>query len=1076
MGEIIISTNISMSLIPDLNKVGRTGKKKIRDLFGVNSTKNLIKLANEDGVNLGKRKETQEKRAYKYFGNMYNEIEEEFAIKQQQQKKVLKLKKTKEAKQQIKTNTRILTWKDEAMMLPLFYDIVRELYKKGENINVIKKGGEGEMALDFSFTFTGDLSRDFKEMFISYLQIDSDTDRISHDINYKIYINVGKKIKGKKILQAFKFGTTNCLFTPMIKWCDEKEENAKTKMTAYKYSGMKKKLIKDELLYRESGVSEEDINMISNKYQVNIEVNTPFQKNFITCKSDKKALTTFKFINTRVDHVEHNRIVNLKPEIVSQSELNEIKTSLRGKYHTYTKNNRGVSSISTIDKTYKKDNEYNNYIREFEKERGINNYYLDDMVDVDVSRFVRQGVHFNETIDFKDIQNAKIKNNTSILKYTDEENMLGLFYNRLKGIYKKDVNINVIKKGGDGGIMALDFSFTFTGKLSQDFKKLFLSYIQIDSDTDKLEHDTNYKLYINIGKEITGKKLLQALGVTNNEKKYNHIDMEKAYANFKMCKYFNGFVGKITDYRKTNKIVDVGYYRIENIRFQNATKRLKDYNDVMKIYNNNVYPSPELEFLKANGVEFDIIEGCWGTKFDFEFDEHMLNTKDNDIKYYCKYVGTMFYYSEFNSFFMNCDETLAEHITYSSDYDMVSFNQEEKEVKVSYKKQHNNHLSHVCGFITSYMRMNVLEQLLSIEIDDVIRVCVDGIYLYGDYKTLNCFRDKPELIKQNDPSDSYISNNVCEIAKCKTPFRSHNKKELHKGVGGSGKTHLNINDEGLIRKLFVAPSWKLSRSKNKECGIKNQVWANIISDDPEKINYINQNFNVLIIDEISMMSNETKKKIFYMYPSMKIIMCGDPKYQLPSFTEGTTPFKCVGFDNIIKYDKNRRCKCPDLQQILTFCRDNIELEGLYHIVKPMIKQKISKDNMKQMYKKEDLILCRSNKKKNLYTEMFDEIEKFYILKTDRNYCKGEIVFDKPDDNYKLGVDYEIRHGFTTHSIQGETAKHNLFIDDAHMEATAIYTALSRAEYLKNIYIVNYSDNEDNLQEEEFDVDELYAMM
>ena len=91
MGEIIISTNISMSLIPDLNKVGRTGKKKIRDLFGVNSTKNLIKLANEDGVNLGKRKETQEKRAYKYFGNMYNEIEEEFAIKQQQQKKVLKL-------------------------------------------------------------------------------------------------------------------------------------------------------------------------------------------------------------------------------------------------------------------------------------------------------------------------------------------------------------------------------------------------------------------------------------------------------------------------------------------------------------------------------------------------------------------------------------------------------------------------------------------------------------------------------------------------------------------------------------------------------------------------------------------------------------------------------------------------------------------------------------------------------------------------------------------------------------------------------------------------------------------------
>jgi len=768
-----------------------------------------------------------------------------------------------------------------------------------------------------------------------------------------------------------------------------KEDNAQTKKTAYKYSGMRKKLEKDEALYRESGVSEEDINIISNKYQVNIEVNTPFQKNFIICKSDKKALTTFKFINTRVDHVEHNKIVNLEPEIVSQETLIELKKSLRGNYHTYTKNSNGVSSLSTAEATYKKENAYNNYINEFEKERGIKNYYLDDMVDVEVSQFVRQGVHFNETIDFKNVE--KIKDNEKKLS-------------------------------------PLDFA-----------------------------------LY-------------------GRWEKYNHIDMEKAYSNFKMCKYYKGFVGKITDYRQTNKIVDIGYYRIKNIRFNNANIKLKQYNDVMKIYNNNVYPSPELEFLKANGVEFDIIEGCWGKSFKFEFDEHMLNTKDNDIKYYCKYVGNMFYYSEYNSFYMNCEEELAEHITHSSQFDMVSFNEEEKEVKVSYKKQHNNHLSHICGFITSYMRMNVLEQLLSIEINDVIRVCVDGIYLYGDYKPLNCFRDKPELIKNNEPSESYISNNVCEIQKCKTPFRPHHMKELHKGVGGSGKTHLNIYDDGLIRKLFVAPSWKLSRSKNVECGIKNQVWANLISDDPEKIDYINQNFNVLIIDEISMMSDQIKKKIFWLYPSMKIIMCGDPKYQLPTFEAGATPFKCKGFDNIITYDINRRCKCPELQKILTFCRDNIEVEGLYHVVKKMVKQHIGVEVMKEMYQKEDLILCRSNKKKNIYTEMYNDVDKYYILKTDRNYCKGEIVFDKPNDNYKLDTDYEIRHGFTTHSIQGETAKNKLFIDNAYMEATAIYTALSRAEYLKNIYIVNYEEEQEEEEEnyfeeeEEFDIDDLYAMV
>ena len=950
-------------------------KKYFKDKYDLNNFIDLSNYALSNGIDIGKRKTTQEKRTYGFLAGIYNkEIIKERVKKQLEYKAKQKDKreqKVKKLKLKIKSRTSILNYSDD--MLTRFYNKLKQVYKEGDNVNVYKKGGNGD--IDFSFTFTKSFTQDFKNIFTKYIQIDSDTDRLEYDEDYKLYVNVGKAIKGKKLLQAFKLGVTNCLFKPMIDWCDMKEDNAKTKMTAYKYSGMRKKLLKDEELYRESGVSEEDINMISNKYQVNIEVNTPFQKNFITCKSDKKALTTFKFINTRVDHVEHNKIVNLEPEIVSQETLIELKKSLRGNYHTYTKNSNGVSSLSTAEATYKKENAYNNYINEFEKERGIKNYYLDDMVDVEVSQFVRQGVHFNETIDFKDIENAK-----------------------------------------------------------------------------------------------------------NNEKKYNHIDMVKAYANFKMCKYYKGFVGKITDYRQTNKIVDIGYYRIKNIRFNNANIRLKQYNDVMKIYNNNVYPSPELEFLKANGVEFDIIEGCWGSSFKFEFDEHMLNTKDNDIKYYCKYVGNMFYYSEYNSFYMNCEEELAEHITHSSEFDMVSFNEEEKEVKVSYKKQHNNHLSHVCGFITSYMRMNVLEQLLSIEVNDVIRVCVDGIYLYGEYKPLNCFRDKPELIKNNEPSESYISNNVCEIQKCKTPFRRHHKKELHKGVGGSGKTHLNIYDEGLIRKLFVAPSWKLSRSKNVECGIKNQVWANLISDDPEKINYINQNFNVLIIDEISMMSDQIKKKIFWLYPSMKIIMCGDPKYQLPTFEAGATPFKCKGFDNIITYDINRRCKCPELQEILTFCRDNIEVEGLYHVVKKMVKQHIGVEVMKEMYQKEDLILCRSNKKKNIYTEMYNDVDKYYILKTDRNYCKGEIVFDKPNDNYKLDTDYEIRHGFTTHSIQGETATNKLFIDNAYMEATAIYTALSRAEYLKNIYIVNYEEEQEEEEEnyfeeeEEFDIDDLYAMV
>ena len=87
--------------------------------------------------------------------------------------------------------------------------------------------------------------------------------------------------------------------------------------------------------------------------------------------------------------------------------------------------------------------------------------------------------------------------------------------------------------------------------------------------------------------------------------------MKKAYANYRLCKYFKWFMGKPTDFRKCNHIVDIGYYLIKKINFENADPRLKIYHDKMNIYNDNIYPSPELEFLKDNGVSFEIIAGCW---------------------------------------------------------------------------------------------------------------------------------------------------------------------------------------------------------------------------------------------------------------------------------------------------------------------------------------------------------------------------------------------------------------------------------------------------------------------------------
>ena len=106
---------------------------------------------------------------------------------------------------------------------------------------------------------------------------------------------------------------------------------------------------------------------------------------------------------------------------------------------------------------------------------------------------------------------------------------------------------------------------------------------------------------------------------------------------------------------------------------------------------------------------------------------------------------------------------------------------------------------------------------------------------------------------------------------------------------------------------------------------------------------------------------------------------------------------------------------------------------MFNIVKKLIPS-ITQEELKNQYTIKDLILTRSITKRDFYTELLTDSKKYYVLKTDRNFCKGEILYEKPNDDYKEGVgeDYEIRNAYTIHSIQGETAKNKLYIHNSYM--------------------------------------------
>jgi hypothetical protein len=65
-----------MERLLNLQTLSKPTMKKIRLATSKNITQ-LIKLAKENGVDVGKKKKTQIKRAYEYFGNIENRLIEE---------------------------------------------------------------------------------------------------------------------------------------------------------------------------------------------------------------------------------------------------------------------------------------------------------------------------------------------------------------------------------------------------------------------------------------------------------------------------------------------------------------------------------------------------------------------------------------------------------------------------------------------------------------------------------------------------------------------------------------------------------------------------------------------------------------------------------------------------------------------------------------------------------------------------------------------------------------------------------------------------------------------------------------
>ena len=801
----------------------------------------------------------------------------------------------------------------------------------------------------------------------------------------QLMIMSAEKVGMSNYEQFFLDGTTHCVFQPILNWAEDKRDNAKSKSAKSRYNVIAKKTQKYIEQYS-AGVHADDFQKITNDLQIGIEIDIPStalnkKTKFIKVSSQKKPLRNFRFINTRLNHIEINQVSSKDNYIeVSQKELQKIFDETEFKLWKGDREGE-LYQINTLENIYKLSNKegYSKALKNFEDIHNFVNYRVEHNSNKELSRFLLNNVNRN----------------------------LGLVLENKYQEGTEDHNI-------------------------------FLEYIKNKEQMIEDQEDG-----IN----------LEIIDYVNSLQNLNHIDIRKAYTRGAECSFYEGYLGKITDFRSCDKIMGLGIFMICNIQ------NIPDIFEKCGIlYENNCYPSPELEFYKSLGITFDIVCGCWGSRIDIDFGQvpaegekgrGMYEKDENGKSHYVKWYGCLMRLMKKVRYNFDCkDIEYAKLNNINDEGSDIRFNQYKNQGIIEYKKDKCYHSSHIASFIHSYSRINLLEQILKFkDTSQIVAINVDGIFYRGDVEVGKLFAIKKGSIGsiRSNILIEDIENDIPDLPET----REHNLVEVHTGPGGAGKTHINLMDKGLQYPLYVAHSWKLSRTKTKEYNIPGSVVWYLLSTDPDNYLPIMKNYNTLIIDEISCLSNKDKKIILNKFPKHKIIFCGDLGYQLPP-VEGYE-FNRDGL-KIIKHTKNHRCQCEKLHKILKKMRILIDRDFIDIEAKDLLKKYKFKIHKKEdiHYKVEDLIIAKTHKSKDYYTEKYKDLPKYLVKENTRDYSNGEIIIGPPPD----GVKCEIQHAFTIHSIQGETASHTLFIDINRMNCVRmLYTALSRAKLFSQIKII-----------------------
>lgn len=509
-------------------------------------------------------------------------------------------------------------------------------------------------------------------------------------------------------------------------------------------------------------------------------------------------------------------------------------------------------------------------------------------------------------------------------------------------------------------------------------------------------------------------------------------DMPKAYTQFKKCHMYQGFLGVIHQWRSGNFSLDFIKEHIGIYRFTILSSSFEKYGLVCgSVY---VLPSVEILYFVSKGCSVLIDAGVWGSRMDFDFPDFMLEDKR-----YARWSGRLGMEHAFKTYTFPCTTDWAGHLKCS--YDKVYHWGSMASVKIPNKSIVTYH--HILSFITSYLRIQMMEAIDSFKDGTVCNVVLDGLYFKGNApSSISWYKDKTVEMKEQISSMEWYSPSIVSVDWSSLVYSSNT---CLTGQGGSGKTFSVMTDTCYNNILFVTPQHVLGADVKEKYGNTYTTIHKLIGIDCVPWKDEKPYPAVLFVDELTQIHAAWIQKVFEMYPDSLIFVAGDISYN-------GQWFQCRGGDGM-NYTEIWKPTC-DVVEIAGDRRSlDSELKNFKILIREYMKSIFIDGNSGEEYLMRDWCM-----KHCATVDFFTAASMFssgdtWIAGTHRTsnallslgivsgyYKPGGFVSSSEADGYMK------RGSFTIHSYQGKTVNSGkIFISISDcFEYAMFYTAVSRA--------------------------------